>query len=143
MSLASNPRLRKLRLTETEDLVNGREYTKRLRQRFERLYPVPEWANPPPRRKSSHKKRRRATNDSASSDTDGSISDMSVDSEDLSAPPLSKLLQNTGSFLQPPSTSFTTRRKLRPEVIDVQRSKDVGSAQPVSLFLKLKCAVLD
>lgn len=111
-------------------MVNGREYTKRLRQQFERLYPVPEWANPPPRRKS--KKRRRISNDSVESDTDRSASDMSVDSEELSAPPLSKLLQNTGSFLQNPSTSSPSRRKLRPEVIDVQRSKDVGGAQPAS-----------
>lgn len=130
VSLASNPRLRKLRLTEAEDLVNGREYTKRLRQQFERLYPVPEWANPPPRRKP--KKRRRFSNDSMESDTDASMSDMSVDGEELSAPPLSKLLQNMGSFLQNPSTSSTSRRKLRPEVIDVQRSKDVGGAQPAS-----------
>jgi U3 small nucleolar RNA-associated protein 18 len=30
--LASNPRLRKLRLTESEDMVNGKEYTERLRR---------------------------------------------------------------------------------------------------------------
>ena len=66
------------------------------------------------------------------SGTDDSTSDMSIDSEELSAPPLSKLLQNTGSFLQHPPTSSTSRRKLRPEVIDVQRSKDVGGAQPAS-----------
>jgi len=60
---------------------------------------------------------------------------MSVDSEELSAPPLSELLQNTGSFLQNPSTSSTSRRKLRPELIDVQRSKDVGGAQLASPIL--------
>jgi U3 small nucleolar RNA-associated protein 18 len=32
VSLASNPRLRKLRLMESEDLVNGKEYTERLRR---------------------------------------------------------------------------------------------------------------
>jgi len=32
VSLASNPRLRKLRITESEDLVNGKEYMERLRR---------------------------------------------------------------------------------------------------------------
>ncbi|KAL8817495.1 MAG: hypothetical protein Q9191_008137 [Dirinaria sp. TL-2023a] len=131
VSLASNTRLRKLRRTEAEDLVTGREYIKRLRQQFERLYPAPEWANPPPRRKKSHKRRReKGANESASSEDDGSASDMSVDTEDLSAPPLAKLMQNAGSLLQNDSDRASKRRKLRPEVIDMQRTKDVGGAQP-------------
>jgi U3 small nucleolar RNA-associated protein 18 len=32
VSLASNNRLRKLRITESEDLVNGKEYVERLRR---------------------------------------------------------------------------------------------------------------
>ena len=34
VSLASNPRLRKLRLTESENLVNGKVYTERLRKQY-------------------------------------------------------------------------------------------------------------
>ena len=132
VSLASDPRLRKLRLSEAEDWINGGEYTRRLRQQFERLYPVPKWANPPPRRKRSRKKQKRAGCGSASSDTDGLLSDGSVDSEGLSAKPLSELLQNTSLLLGGPATSFATRRTLRAEVVDVQRSKDVGNAQAVS-----------
>jgi U3 small nucleolar RNA-associated protein 18 len=37
VSLASNNRLRKLRRSEDEDVINGREYARRLRQQYEFL----------------------------------------------------------------------------------------------------------
>lgn len=129
VSLASNPRLRKLRNTESEDLVNGREYTKRLRRQFERLCPVPDWAIPSVAVKPSH--RRRLTNTSEGSSDDISAGEMSIDSEDLSVQPLAKLLQNATDLVK---TSSSGRGKLRPEVIDIQRTKDVGLAQPVRSF---------
>ncbi|MCJ1484023.1 hypothetical protein MMC06_004191 [Schaereria dolodes] len=133
VSLASNHRLRKLRLTESEDLINGKEYTKRLRRQFERLYPVPEWANPSASKaKAVKKKRRKYTAADDSSSNDESASDMSVDSDSLSSQPLAQLLRNTNSLTVTPSTS-TTRKKLRPEVIDIQRTKDVGGAQPSAI----------
>lgn len=128
VSLASNPRLRKLRNTELEDLVNGREYTKRLRQQFERLCPVPGWANHSAVAKPIHKRRRRPTNASSSSRDEPSADEMSIDSEDLSVQPLAKLLQNATDLVKPSSSG---RGKLRPEAIDIQRTKDVGLAQPV------------
>jgi U3 small nucleolar RNA-associated protein 18 len=45
ISLAGTRRLRKLRRNEDEDTLNGKIYTRRLRQQFERIYPVPEWAS--------------------------------------------------------------------------------------------------
>ncbi len=133
VSLASNPRLRKLRLTESEDLVNGKEYTKRLRRQFERLYPVPEWANPAAVQKASPRKRRRTSGSPNSSDEDVSADDMSINPDDLSAQPLAKLLQSTTGFIQPTvSTGSSARKRLRPEVIDIQRTKDVSGVQPVS-----------
>ena len=132
VSLASNPRLRKLRLTESEDLVNGKVYIKRLRQQFERLYPVPDWANPSAARNPPPRKRRRASNHSNSSDEAASSDDMSVDSDDLSTQPLAKLLQSTTNFLRTSTpAAYPTSRKLRPEVIDIQRTKDVNDVQPV------------
>lgn len=128
VSLASNPRLRKLRNIESEDLVNGREYTKRLRRQFERLCPVPAWANPSAAVKPSHKRQRRLTNASRSSSDDPSADEMSIDSEDLSVQPLAKLLQNTIDLVKPSSSG---RGKLRSEALDIQRTKDVGLAQPV------------
>lgn len=130
VSLASNPRLRKLRNTESEDLVNGREYTKRLRRQFERLCPVPGWAIPSAAAKSNHERPRRLTNASEGSRDDTSADEMSIDSENLSVQPLAKLLQNTTDLVK---TSLGCGR-LRPEVIDIQRTKDVGLAQPVRPF---------
>lgn len=129
ISLASQSRLRKLRITESEDLINGREYTKRLRRQFERLYPVPDWANPSTPVKP---KKRRKSNEGDVSSGDASADDMSIDSDDLSVQPLAKLLQNATDIVKTTSASSSGRKKLRPEVIDVQRTKDVGLAQPVS-----------
>lgn len=130
VSLASNPRLRKLRNTESEDLVNGREYTKRLRRQFERLCPVPGWAIPSAAVKPSHKRPRQLTNTSEGSSDDASADEMSIDSEDLLVQPLAKLLQNTTDLVK----TSSGRGRLRPEVIDMQRTKDVGLAQPVRSF---------
>ena len=131
VSLASNPRLRKLRFTESEDLVNGSEYTRRLRQQFERLYPVPEWANPSARRKSTQKARRRSSDSSGSIGEDGSASDTSLESDDLSTQPLTKLMRNTTSLLRTTLPTSTGAKKLRPEILDIQRTNDVGITQPV------------
>ena len=131
VSLASNPRLRKLRLNEAEDVIDGKEYSKRLRQQFERLYPVPEWANPSASKRLSKKEnRRRRSSGSLSSAAEGSSADeMDVD-DDLSIQPLAMLLQNAESLTRKEDSG--KRRKLRPEVLDIQRTKDVGNAQPVS-----------
>ena len=131
VSLASNPQLRKLRNTESEDLVNGKEYTKRLQRQFERLYPVPDWANPSAANNVVEQKKRRPSNmsdnaEQSSTDDDG----MSVGSDDMSTQPLAKLLQMT-NLTHPEYSASGTRRKLRPDVIDVHRLKDVGGAQPV------------
>lgn len=128
VSLSSHPRLRKLRTTESEDLINGREYTKRLRRQFERLYPVPDWANPSTTVKP---KKRRRSNASDSSGGYVSANDMSIDSDDLSVQPLAKLLQNATDLIKTTSASPSGRKRFRPEVIDIQRTKDVGLAQPV------------
>ena len=131
ISLASNPKLRKLRNTASEDLINGTEYTKRLRRQFERLYPVPEWANPSAAQTSRKRRKRRPSNMSDSSEQSSSDSDKSIDSNDVSTQPLAKLLQNVTSLIQPTTFASGTKRKLRSEVIDIQRLKDVGDAQPV------------
>ena len=65
------------------------------------------------------------------------MEEISVGMDDLSTQPLAKLLQNTNRLTQPTSTSSTTRKQLRPEVIDIHRTKDVGTAQPVSQLLSL------
>jgi len=132
VSLASNPRLRKLRITESEDLISGREYTKRLRRQFGRLYPVPEWANPSAAQRSFPRNKRRTSDSSESSEGMGFGDETSLEPGHLSVQPLAKLLQNAGSLIQSTSANPGQKRKLRPEIIDVHRTKDVGIAQPVS-----------
>lgn len=129
VSLASNPRLRKLRVSEAEDLVNGKEYTKRLRRQFERLNPVPDWANPSAQKRA--KKRRRTSGDADSSEESSSGDEMAVDDDDLSVQPLAKLLQNADSLTRTTAITPSGRKRLPPEVIDIQRTKDVGGTQPV------------
>ncbi|KAI4252597.1 MAG: hypothetical protein LQ352_004199 [Teloschistes flavicans] len=126
VSLQTNPRLRKLRVYEDEDLVNGVEYTKRLRRQFEHLNPVPGWAV-----QSSHEvnieKSQRGRSTMPQLLVQGSKSDdeLSVDSDDLSSAPLARFLQQPSAFIQQQqSTSKSGKRKLRSEVIDIQRTKD-------------------
>ncbi|KAJ9657419.1 U3 snoRNP protein [Neophaeococcomyces mojaviensis] len=126
VSLASNTRLRKLRDTEDDDIVNGLEYINRLRRQYERLHPTPDWVNYARKKtKLSH----RAHNDD--SDTD---SDISIDSP--STKPLAELLRSAGSLMRQESLSTdkpSRPLKLRPEVIDIQRLKDIASSGPSSI----------
>ena len=141
VSLQANPRLRKLRIYEDEDLVNGRQYTKRLRRQFEILNPVPLWVGQSRAKRKTDDGRdnnnnNNNNNSTASPDSDPDASSagrMSVDSDQLSAPPLAKLLLQPGALLSSETDTPKGRRKLRPEVIDMQRTKDVGVAQPVSV----------
>ncbi|KAK5657135.1 hypothetical protein OQA88_3663 [Cercophora sp. LCS_1] len=114
VSLANASRLRKLRATEAEDVVSGTEYARRLRQQYLRLYPLPEWAKDA----SAVKSRRRR-----SSASQGDLSDSDSDAEDPdSALPLDAFLRDANSFVAPTPHK---RRKLRPETIDIQRSRDI------------------
>ncbi|KAF8848924.1 WD40 repeat-like protein [Acephala macrosclerotiorum] len=125
ISLAGNIRLRKLRINEDEDVVSGREYTRRLRRQYERLNPVPEWAQP-----SRPAKRRRRS--SAGSESSVSSNDMDVDDTDLSAIPLARILQNAGSLTRTPQ-SGAKKTKLRPEVLDIQQTRAIPLVQPSSI----------
>ncbi|KAL8720988.1 MAG: hypothetical protein Q9225_002228 [Loekoesia sp. 1 TL-2023] len=134
VSLQTNPRLRKLRNYEDEDLVNGMEYTKRLRRQFERLYPVPDWAIQAQSKRDRFENKDRSPNASQDSGQGSSSeSEMSVDFDEISAPPLAKLLQQSNAFIRSDPSVQRGKRKLRPEVIDVQRTKDVGVAQPSAI----------
>jgi U3 small nucleolar RNA-associated protein 18 len=126
ISLASVPQLRKLRETAEDDMVNGKEYARRLRKQYERLYPAPEWA--------AHaigkaKKRRRTMDDDEESGEE-SGSDMDVD-DDLSTQPLARLLKDADVLSRNTARGPAKRRKLQAGTIDIQRLKDVAKAGPV------------
>ncbi|KAM5355820.1 hypothetical protein ACJ41O_002466 [Fusarium nematophilum] len=113
ISLAGATRLRKLRITEAEDLVSGTEYSRRLRQQYLRLNPLPGWAREADGRPT--KRRRRS---SAASDSDaGSDSD-----SEISAQPLEKFLRDVNRLA---GAGSTKKRRLRPEVIDIQRTREI------------------
>ncbi|KAI4192818.1 MAG: hypothetical protein LQ348_003031 [Seirophora lacunosa] len=134
VSLQKNPRLRKLRNYEGEDVVSGKEYTKRLRRQFQRLYPVPAWASRTRDHRHQGSNRDRIPNTShVSSQDSSSEGEVSVEADGISVPPLSRLLQKPGAFVQAKQHVTAGKRKLRPEVIDVQRAKDVGNAQPSAI----------
>ncbi|RKU40123.1 hypothetical protein DL546_002368 [Coniochaeta pulveracea] len=118
VSLASVSQLRKLRVSEREDVVSGTEYTRRLRQQYLRLYPHPTWAQEAEGRVTTKHRRRRS---SASSFSSGSEE---TDEEGFatSALPLERFLRDANSFNGDESRK---RRKLRPETIDIQRTRDI------------------
>lgn len=137
VSLASVPQLKKLRETAQDDLVNGKEYTRRLRKQYERLYPTPEWAI---QATGGSNKRRRPTMDEDDSEAE-SGSDMDVDEEDLAAQPLAKLLLDA-DILSRNSRGTAKRRKLQAGTVDIQRLKDVTKGGPVCITIHvfdMKC----
>ncbi|KAF8250756.1 WD40 repeat-like protein, partial [Wilcoxina mikolae CBS 423.85] len=123
VSLASHGRMRKLRDTEADDYVTGKEYARRLRRQFERIYPVPNWAIP---EKSSSKRRRLSASSDSSADSEMEIDDDSTPT--LSAAPLSALLASSSPLTLSGSSRKTP--KLRPEVIDIARLTDANIAAP-------------
>ncbi|PTB79512.1 hypothetical protein M440DRAFT_1326662 [Trichoderma longibrachiatum ATCC 18648] len=116
ISLANHTRLRKLRLTEAEDLVSGTEYSRRLRQRYLQLHPAPAWAKEAEGRPT--KRRRRSSASSGSSDESGSESD-----GDVSAQPLEDFLRDVKSLS---GAGGPKKRRLRPEIIDIQRTREIS-----------------
>ncbi|KAF2676360.1 WD40 repeat-like protein [Lentithecium fluviatile CBS 122367] len=128
VSLASVPQLRKLRETAEDDMVNGKEYARRLRKQYERLYPTPKWAI---HATGKTKRKRRHTMDNGESD-EGSASDMSIDDEDLSTQPLAKLLKDA-DILSRTSRGSAKKRKLQAGTVDIQRLKDVCKAGPSAI----------
>ncbi|KAL2139995.1 hypothetical protein VTI28DRAFT_4425 [Corynascus sepedonium] len=126
VSLAGATRLRKLRTTEAEDVVSGTEYARRLRQQYLRLYPLPDWA-----KDATTGSRRRRRRSSAGSAGSTASSDMEVDSdgESVGAPlPLDAFLRDANSFAASTAAAqdgSRKRRKLRPETLDIQRTRDI------------------
>ncbi|KKZ68033.1 hypothetical protein EMCG_06243 [[Emmonsia] crescens] len=135
ISLAGNNRLRKLRVTEADDVVTGSEYIRRLRKQFERLHPAPDWANPSNAAGGRSAKRRKTGAGHSDEESVSGSDNMDTDEEEeMSLQPLARLLQNAGNLTKGEnSTKSGGKRKLRQEVLDIQRMKDVGKGQPSSV----------
>ncbi|PUU82712.1 WD40-repeat-containing domain protein [Tuber borchii] len=114
ISLANRGLLRKLRDTESEDLISGKEYSARLRRQFERIYPVPEWAA------AAGGSDRRKRGGSSSDEEMGGVEEEGGDEEAVrSAPSLEEILRST-------TTNWTRKvpGRLRPEKLTIVRLAD-------------------
>ena len=128
VSLATNRIMRKFRKYEGEDMISGREYASRLGEHYESLYVQPQWAQAAIAKALENKKgdknmgrpknQRRSSVQSRHHDED---SNNDEDDTDPSTLPLSEFLRDIRNF-QP---SQAKRRHLRPETLDIQRSRDV------------------
>ena len=127
VSIATMPRLRRLRRYEGEDVITGREYIRRLQQQFERLHPRPDWVGYATARAN---KRKRASEGAAKGD-DSDSDDMSVDEDDLSAQPLAKLLRSVERSTNSKAHSGSTRLKFKPEILDIQQLARISSPTQV------------
>ena len=130
VSLDANPRLRKLRRTGSEDIVNGKEYVERLRRQYERLHPVPLWARQSTTRPELNTQRRRLDLDTSDGFETSSEDELPDSIGELSVQPLARLLQDTATLTNLSRTA-DPHKKLRPEIIDVHRLNDVGEIKPV------------
>ena len=57
--------------------------------------------------------------------------DISDDDDEHSAPSLEQLLRSADGLMSKQASSHGKGSKLRPEVLDIQRTRDIGEAQPV------------
>ncbi|KAK6544127.1 hypothetical protein TWF694_000835 [Orbilia ellipsospora] len=123
ISLSSNPRLRKLRTTELDDVITGSEYTKRLRLQYERINPIPVWSLPQ-KDEERPKKSRRTSKLSPSSDA-SSDEDEVMDIDLPTNNSLATLLQSSSTY-----TKHSKAGKLAPETLDISRLRDANYLAP-------------
>lgn len=131
ISLASVGRLRKLRVTEDEDVVDGKEYIRRLRRQYLKMHPTPQWVEDAIEMRRGRKRRKTSDGEEL---TDSSDSDVEMEGTETFSGhrPLADLLRDASSLTR--TASIKGKRKLRPEVIDIQRTKHIANEGPVSLF---------
>lgn len=133
VSLGASDRLKKLRISEAEDEISGKEYVRRLRMQFEIFNPVPDWGSPEAITNGRASKRRKT----GDGEEDFVSSEEEMDDKDeheMSLQPLARFLQNATDFTREENGAKTrTNRKLRPEVLDIARLKDISGSQPSSV----------
>ncbi|KAF2664675.1 WD40 repeat-like protein, partial [Microthyrium microscopicum] len=131
ISLATASRLRKLRKTEEEDVISGKDYIRRLKHQYQKLHPVPQWVSDAHTSRQG-KKRRRTQDGEELTDASTSDDEMDVDSDIESQQPLAKLLRDATSLTRS-STSSLGKRKLKPEVIDIRQAKAIANSGPSAI----------
>lgn len=117
----------KLRETEEDDVIGGKDYIRRLRKQYQSLYPTPDWALYATNK--SRRKRRRTNEDGDSESASGSDIDMD-DSDDLSTQPLARLLKDA-DILDRNARDPAKRRKLQPGTVNIRRLSGIAQNGPV------------
>ncbi|KTW26448.1 hypothetical protein T552_02927 [Pneumocystis carinii B80] len=118
ISLASVGRLRKLRESEKDDIINGKEYNIRLRKQFERINPVPEWAVLSKSLNDGNLKQNGDINDD-DSDNPYFLNDASISKKSLRS-----LLESSEGYIR------KTLSVLPPTTINIKRLKDANFCSP-------------
>jgi U3 small nucleolar RNA-associated protein 18 len=111
VSLASDKRLRKLRSTLAEDIVDGTSYESKLRRKYEQINPVPAWAQNARDKLRKQVKRRRS-------------SATSEDEVDTEAPGLGDLLRDASGIL----SGGGKNTSLQSGSIAIERLRDANHA---------------
>ncbi|KAG4302378.1 hypothetical protein PCK1_001360 [Pneumocystis canis] len=119
ISLASVKRLRKLRKSENDDVINGKEYCIRLREQFERINPVPDWAVSFKFSNDQNLGQNKHDSDKMSEDSD------SVDDITKSIKSLKSLLMSSEGYARK-----TLSSALPPTTINIKRLRDANSCSP-------------
>ncbi|RCH94460.1 U3 small nucleolar RNA-associated protein 18 [Rhizopus stolonifer] len=114
ISLKSANRTRKLRVDVDEDMVNGTEYTRRLRKQFNRLHPKPDWARLP----SEIVDGKRKANDSSDEEEEEGEED------NLEEEARIDLLKSTMGILD----NRKDKKNIAPTRLDIMRLKDANRA---------------
>ncbi|KAG5440521.1 hypothetical protein PCK2_000455 [Pneumocystis canis] len=122
ISLASVKRLRKLRKSEEDDVINGKEYSMRLRKQlfiFERINPVPDWAVLFKFSNDQNLEQNKYNGDKISEDSD------SADDIAISIRSLKSLLMSSEGYARK-----TLSSALSPTTINIKRLRDANSCSP-------------
>ncbi|CAO3648303.1 unnamed protein product [Mucor hiemalis] len=124
ISLSASNITKKLRNDVDEDIVDGVEYSRRLRQQFNKIYPKPNWAMLPSEIKEA---RKRKSMDSDDEDED----DENKDEDQLDEETRLDLLKSTMGILSRRSKNST----ISPRKLDILRLKNANRAVGKSLRL--------
>ncbi|KAL7312021.1 U3 snoRNP protein [Mucor circinelloides] len=127
ISLTATNITKKLRNDEEEDVIDGAEYTRRLRKQFNKIYPKPDWARLPSEIKAEQRKRKASSNSSDEEDDD----DMDRDEDELDDKTRLDLLKSTMGILE----RRTGKNTISPRRLDILRVKNANRAVPRSYKL--------
>ncbi|CDK27040.1 unnamed protein product [Kuraishia capsulata CBS 1993] len=112
LSIAKSDKLRKLRKTESEQVIRGKAYIHRLRSQFEKIYPRPSWADDPDRSEEEE-------------EDDGEVDEDDETDVSASSNSLAKFLKKNFQNLK--SKSF---KMLPADKLDISKANDANSKHP-------------